>query len=102
MAPQQPPPGPPRTVFWEDINYVGSCIELNANRGYYDLTEVPYTFFGTGDWNDTISSIQMIYTKVTVLHEHVRWTGSTFTSFYGEYNLTEHGWNDRASSVETW
>ncbi|WP_244417005.1 peptidase inhibitor family I36 protein [Streptomyces hygroscopicus] len=96
------PPGPPRTVFWEDVNYEGSSIELNANRGYHDLTEVPYTFFGTGDWNDTISSVQMVYTNFAVLYEHVNLAGSTFTCYHGESNLTQHGWNDRASSLETW
>lgn len=94
--------GPPRTIFFEDVDYGGSDLELNRNRGYYDLTEVPWTFLGTGDWNDEISSFVTTIPLWTRLWEHVRWTGSSYTVYGGSENLTYVGWNDRASSVETW
>jgi hypothetical protein len=97
----------PRTWFYEDINLGGSQIYLDANRGYYDLTEVSMGVFG--DWNDEISSFWMIGTHVTVLHEDVRWTGQTFTvvrphdeAEFKQLSLLSVGWNDRASSLETW
>jgi hypothetical protein len=63
-----PPPSPvPHTNFYEDIFNGGSRLALGAGRQYEDLTEVPWTFFGTGDWNDTISSIEMILTHTTIL-----------------------------------
>jgi hypothetical protein len=94
--------GPPRAVFYEDIFYGGSSIELEPNRGYADLTRVSYTFFGTGDWNDTISSIQTSIPLWTVLFEDVDYMGSTFTTFGGAQNLLDFGWNDRASGCGTW
>ncbi len=97
-----PPPIHPHTNFYEDINNGGSRLALDPNRGYADLTEVSYTFFGTGDWNDTISAIELVATGVAVLHEDVNWSGSTFTTMQNEPNLLPYGWNDRASSIETW
>ncbi len=94
--------GPPMTQFYEDVGNGGSILELDANRGFHDLTEVPWTIFGTGDWNDTISSVEMLGTTVTVLHTDVCWQGSTLTLFSSQSNLVSVGWNDRASSVETW
>jgi len=96
-----PPPPVPHTNFYEDIFNGGSRLALGAGRQYEDLTEVPWTFLGTGDWNDTISSIEMILTHTTILHEHVHLSGSTFTTGHNEPNLLVHGWNDRASSVQT-
>jgi hypothetical protein len=97
-----PPPPQPHTNFYEDINYGGSRLILEPNRGYADLTEVAYTFFGTGDWNDTISSIELVATGVAVLYEDVDWMGSTFTTTQNEPNLLSYGWNDRASAIGTW
>ena len=102
-SPALPPPTPPvpHTNFYEDIFNGGSRLALGAGRQYEDLTEVPWTFFGTGDWNDTISSIEMVLTHTTILHEDVHLSGSTFTTQQNEPNLLVHGWNDRASSVQT-
>jgi hypothetical protein len=95
--------GPPRTIFWSDHWYSGASLELSPNRGYYDLTEVGSGLFGWfGDWNDKISSVQLLGTQIAVLHEHVRWAGATFTCTYSMDDLGFVGWNDRASSVETW
>lgn len=104
FGPPVPAPPPPHrhTNFYEDIYYGGSRLELAPNRGYEDLTEVSYTFFGTGDWNDTISSIEMVRTNVAVLYEHVGYAGRTFTATHNEPDLTLWGWNDVASSVATW
>ncbi|HEX4816231.1 MAG TPA: hypothetical protein VFV66_26095 [Nonomuraea sp.] len=97
----------PRTWFYEHINLGGSQIYLNKNRGYKDLTEVSDGLFS--DWNDKISSYYMIGTQVTVLHEHVNWTGQTHSTVLSYppperkvLELLSVGWNDRASSVETW
>ena len=94
----QPPP--PQTWFCEHVNFGGVSITLAKNRGYYDLRDVTMGFFG--NWNDEISSVAMIGTQVTVLHEHIQWTGSTLTLFGSEATLVPLGWNDRASSLETW
>lgn len=99
MIPGGGPPKP-HTNFYEDVNFDGSRLELAPNRGYPDLTEVPWTFLGTGDWNDTISSIQLVATQVAVLWEHVDWQGSTFTTTESVSQL--EGWNDVASGCETW
>ena len=99
---------PNTTYFYDDPNYSGSWIELTKNRGYSDLTEVGRGFLGLGDWNDVVSAVSTTL-NVVVLHEHTNWRGATFTLFgsggsnpSGYDNLTAYGWNDRASSVETW
>jgi hypothetical protein len=46
--------------------------------------------------------------NVCVLHEHIHWAGSTLSSVgpgrecFAFRELDSVGWNDRASSVETW
>jgi hypothetical protein len=105
IGPGVPAPysGPAETVFFEDVNSEGSDLRLAKNRGYYDLTDVHSGIFGWGsDWNDRISSLQMWNTNWTVLHEHIRWTGQTLTIGSHDSNLGTYGWNDRASSLETW
>lgn len=95
------PPAPePHTNFYEDVNYGGSRLVLKPNEGKPDLTEESWTIFGTGDWNDTISSIQMIATSVATLYEHVNWAGSTFSTTQSTPNLG--GFNDAASGCATW
>jgi hypothetical protein len=93
---------PRRTVFYEHIYYRGSDLEVDPGRGHHDLTEVAWTFFGTGDWNDTISSFRLFGTARATLYEHVDWAGSTFTSSGDTPDLTQVGWNDRASGCATW
>jgi hypothetical protein len=93
--------GPPRTTFHEHIHFRGSDIELEPGWGYPDLTEVAWTFLGTGDWNDTISSVKLYRTELATLYEHVGWAGSTFSTTH-EPDLTRYGWNDRASGCATW
>jgi hypothetical protein len=98
-SPSNPPsPGDglgSRTIYYEDDGFLGWTIGLRANRGYFDLTEI-------GDWNDEISSVRLIGTRITVLHEHVYWTGSTLNVWQSQPTLHPWGWNDRASSLETW
>jgi hypothetical protein len=101
----------PGTYFYEHMEVLspnrGDELHLSPNRGYYDLTEVSRGFLGSGDWNDIISAIWMAQTSVCVLHEHIHWQGSTLTitlvsqQAYGS-PLANVGWNDRASSLETW
>lgn len=116
-----PDSGPPRTIFFEDINWGGSDLELRKDRGYSDLTDVSWTFLGTGDWNDEISSFLTTAPMWVRLWEHIHSAGSSFTLnsgstnlihlnvspylplvYSGCPNLAAVGWNDRASSVETW
>jgi hypothetical protein len=106
-------PRPTLTRFYEDENLGGDFIDLEPNRGYFDLTHVGKGAFGLGDWNDEISSVEMQYTQVCVLHEDIHWAGSTlnlfgttytgtFSTAFPSFNLGPLGWNDRASSLETW
>jgi hypothetical protein len=90
------------TIFYPHIGFQDWGIFLEKNRGYWDLTEVCDGLFCESDWNDKISSVYMYGTQVTVLHEHIHWTGQTFTLFGSMSSLVEFGWNDRASSLETW
>jgi hypothetical protein len=62
-----------------------------------------------GDWNDKISSYWMIGTQVTVLHDDIHWMGQTHSTVLAHpppdtriMELNSVGWNDRASSLETW
>jgi hypothetical protein len=98
----------PRTWFFQDDNLGGSQIYLDANTGYPDLTDVSMGVFS--DWNDQISSYWMLGTQVVVLHQDLNWSGTqTFsdvlafgTSEFKRLSLRPFGWNDRASSIETW
>jgi hypothetical protein len=111
VPPPQPPPLPStgggtayKTFFYTDARSRGSSLALDKDRGYWDLTNVSGGggFLNLDSWNDKISSFQMFGTHWTVLHERVHWTGSTFTSRWGIDTLVDYGWNDRASSLETW
>lgn len=90
----------PLTGFFEDINFGGYALGLLPNRGYNRLSRVGRGFFG--DWNDEISSVSMIGTNITVLHEDKNWAGATLTLTGSESDLHRLGWGDRASSIETW
>jgi hypothetical protein len=92
--------GPPRAIFYEDVDYGGASIELVAGLAYDDLTEVHHGVLGLGgDWNDYISSIQTSIPLYAGLWEHVHQGGSSFACFGGSLDLSSAGWNDRASSV---
>jgi hypothetical protein len=86
--------------FYEDVNYRGDKLYLVRGRAFPDLTEIPWTFFGTGDWNDTVSSV-MAHGLDAVLYEHVHYAGSTFTAQAYYPDLVPYGWNDRASAIAT-
>jgi len=96
------------TSFYEDIQFQGAVLHLDANFAYHDLTHLSRGFLGTSDWNDFISSVHMYGNWVCTLYEHVDFQGSSFTMLkrgaYGQAvpYLSTYGWNDRASSVETW
>ncbi len=102
--PGTPPPPPRRTAtFHEDDGFRGSDFETVSGWGYEDLTELSYTFLGTGDWNDTISSISFHGATTAILYEHVGWGGSTLTLGPGDvWELRSWGWNDRASGAGCW
>jgi hypothetical protein len=95
------------TWYWEDDDRNGGVIYLSINTGFYDLTRVDYGLFG--DWNDRISSFEMMGSQVCVLWDHIHWTGDSFTKIlpFGTpgfimNKLRSVGFNDRASSLETW
>ncbi|MFI2185288.1 hypothetical protein [Streptomyces sioyaensis] len=96
-----------RTLFYEGINFEGSVLPLDANRGYSDLSHKSMGLFSS--WDDKISSVQMIGTHVAILWENKNNSGQSLpltitdtASEFWVYNLVEWGWNDRASSIETW
>jgi hypothetical protein len=96
------------TYFYEDSGYEGWGAELylRQNYGYWDLTEVCRGFLCSDDWNDVISAVGCFFKggsgpTICVLHEHINMQGSTLTCC-GCKELDSFGWNDRASSVETW
>ena len=91
---------PPHTSFYEHPNMQGDQFDLDPEFAYSDLTGVSKGFLGLDDWNDKISSLWMERTKLTVLHEHVNFTGSTFTTTHHENNVGS--FNDLTSSCPTW
>lgn len=101
--PWWPEVGAAGAYFYEDSGYEGwgAKLFLQPNRGYWDLTQVCRGFLCTGDWNDVISAVHCHHTSVCVLHEHINMQGSTYTCCACK-ELDSAGWNDRASSVETW
>lgn len=102
--------------YYDDVGG-GSWISHRGNRGYVNLKNVSMGIF-SGNWNDKISSaLGGGGMRMAILHEHVGWTGSTFTMYayktlspegpvqrpiIYERNLHTYGWGDRASSVEGW
>ncbi|MGH3365777.1 MAG: hypothetical protein ACRDOY_01055 [Nocardioidaceae bacterium] len=104
--PWWPTHGAPGTYFYEDSGYQnwGDDLHLRPHYGYSDLTRVSAGFLGSESWNDRISAYQCWGTYVVVLFEHVNYTGNTYTTTYGlsHKELTSIGWNDRASSIQTW
>lgn len=106
----------PAVIYYEDDNYGGSIISHGKNRGFYDLTEHDTSLFGP-NWNDRISSLQLVNLTICVMHWDVHWQGNTITfqasapsipeggvSFPQQWvsSLHQWGWNDQASSVEGW
>jgi hypothetical protein len=93
----------PGAYFYEDSGPEewGECLHLRPNRGYWNLKKVGRGLFGAGDWNDVISAVRGNQVYVVKLHEHVDMQGNTLTSF-AQSSLDYLGWNDRASSVETY
>lgn len=101
-----PPPGSGsgpfiHTNFYEDINYDGDRLPLQAGHEIGRLSEWSHGFLGTSDWNDTISSVQLVWTVSATLFEHTFFQGSSITITGGAPNLLALGWNDRASSLRT-
>lgn len=100
----------PHTVWTEHTNGEGQQISAPANRGFADLTQIrcgAWAWLGIGgSWNDEISSVLMYRVHMCTLYEDIYWGGSTLTirstSDFHTQNLPELGWNDRASSVESW
>jgi len=92
----------PHSYFREDLNYEGDFLYLLPGYWWPDLTQVSMTGLFSGDWNDEISSVSVRPNQNCVLHEHINGEGSSVTLYNNEPYLEAFGWNDRASSVETW
>jgi hypothetical protein len=101
-----PTPAPiEHTNFYEHPGFIGDRLELEAGQGAIsDLREEHLGgIFSGHDWNDKISSVQMVRTEVTVLFEHISFSGNSITiTGGGAGELFSLGWDDRASCVQTW
>jgi hypothetical protein len=100
-GPTTTPPPEAWSTFYEDDGNKGSKIQVYRGGAHPDLTEVAWTFLGTGDWNDTISSVRLFGTQEAILYEHVNFAGSTLTLRGDVSSLHPWGWNDRASGCST-
>ncbi|SCL22955.1 Beta/Gamma crystallin [Micromonospora rhizosphaerae] len=96
------------TNFYEHPDFVGERLELEAGQGAISNLKNEHFggIFSGDDWNDKISSVEMVRTEVTVLYEHVGFVGNSITITGGGerqlWRVHNEAWNDRASSVRTW
>jgi len=100
-----PAPAPvEHTNFYEHPRRAGDRLELRASEGEMsDLTDHHLGgIFSGDDWNDKISSIEMVRTEMTVLFEHVGPSGQSFSTSGNIEDLIGFAWDDRASAVRTW
>jgi len=94
--------------FYEDANFEGDRFWLAPHRKMPDLTTFTRGFFGLGDWNDIISSLQSDGATV-LLFEDINFGGDTLLVLPSSpghphiyNNLEDEGWNDRVSSIKNW
>jgi hypothetical protein len=90
--------------FYQHEDNRGDRLELRASTGAIsDLTEEHLGgLFSGHDWNDKISAVELVRTQVVVLWEHTGFAGQSLTLTGNARALWPFGWNDRASSVQTW
>lgn len=93
----------PISRYFEDINQGGDLLQNNPGRAWHDLTQVRHGFLGLGNWNDLVSSVDWCRWDIT-LYENINYGGSQLYLRAGRTynNLTDFGWNDRASAVVNW
>ncbi|MDP2859986.1 MAG: hypothetical protein Q8P50_18750 [Bacillota bacterium] len=94
------------TTYWswnyEHSDCGGEWLAVAPNTSIADLRN-PCS--GCGGWNDRISSLE-VATDISreVLYEHISYGGATLSVDYGFTisDLGPWGWNDRASSLQTY
>lgn len=97
-------------LVWRDLDvllFAGTPPGIPPNKGYMYLNNVGRGAFGTGDFDNVISSVSTM-NYITDLYNGYRYGGSSLTlergwsDRNGWHYLELYGWNDRASSVGTW
>jgi hypothetical protein len=51
----------PHTNLWEDANQQGDRLRINVGNAVPRLGYLSHGFLGTQDWNDTVSSVQIVW-----------------------------------------
>ncbi len=93
------------STFYEHINNAGASFTLAAHTAEPDLRSVcRWYWYGyvCTNWNDRISSVTPSrVNRITTLHEHINLGEPTYDmpNSVTQVNLTDVGWNDRASSI---
>src|SRR5262245_11472719 len=88
--------------FYVDPNFAGDSTRLRGNKQVSDLTKFSRGFFGLGDWNDVISSLQtdgatlVLYTDINYQDDDALLVMPTWV--YASLGL--YGWDDRVSSIQ--
>jgi hypothetical protein len=93
----------PMARYFEHAGQGGDLLQNNPGRAWHDLTQVNHGFLGLGNWNDLISSVDWCRWDIS-LYEHINYGGSQLYLAAGRTynNLSDFGWNDRASATVNW
>lgn len=88
---------------FEQAGFSGDTLSNNPGFAWPDLTQVRRGLLGLGNWNDIITSVDWCRWD-TSLYEHVNYGGSQLYLRAGRTynNISEFGWNDRASATVNW
>lgn len=96
------------SIFYEHIDGHGDQLVVPASTAVADFGQVNCFLWWCGRWDDRISSVAPSRrNRYTVLYEHVHYGASSdggvlrlaYDPHRGFLNLTDLGFNDRASSV---
>jgi hypothetical protein len=100
LAPRDVSQLPAIAVFYSDINFGGDRISLDPGYSYVDLTKVHRGFLHLQNWNDIISCVAPCRWDIMLL-EDINGQGSRlYLNAGGSWpDLTQLGWNDRASMI---
>jgi hypothetical protein len=93
----------PLARYFEHAGQGGDLLQNNPGRAWHDLTQVRHGFLGLGNWNDLISSVDWCRWDIS-LYEDINYGGSQLYLRAGRTynNLSDFGWNDRASATVNW
>lgn len=89
--------------YFEHAGFSGDTLSNNPGYTWRDLTQVRRGFLGLGNWNDIITGVDWCRWDIS-LYEHVNYGGSQLYLRAGRTynNISEFGWNDRASATVNW